>query len=121
MSIFCLFVYIGLFCFENLPTSIIICGILAQVRLAVLSCLWLNLDAFTGVSFRPAGLLPLLLRLLPFLHQCCDHGEELSPNLVVSNCFTGVGQSLSRLQTLRGVLLPIQRGTALNLLCTNVT
>ena len=90
MSVFCLFVYIGLFCFENLPTSIIICGILAQVRLTVLACVWFNLHVLTGVSFRPAGFLPLLLRLLSFLHQCCDHGEEISPDLVIFNCLLQV-------------------------------
>merc|ERR1712243_526868 len=38
MLVFCLLIYIGLFLFENLPTSMVVCGIIAQVaHLALLA------------------------------------------------------------------------------------
>ena len=87
--------YICLFLFENVPTSLILCGLIAQVKLLILdqpyTTLLLLLSA--GCSFG------IIVKLSVFLgvKSCLRHG----------GC-DGSGQPLLSILTFRGEILPFQ-------------
>ena len=103
MVIITLLVYICLFLFENLPTSLIACGIIAQVsivwtwflgfliksthfmfghdalRIGCLHISWLMINRwriFAGCPSCPSFLVPLLLRLFGIIYPVGDNGKD---------------------------------------------
>ena len=93
MVITVILTYIGLFIFEDIPTIMVVCGLVAQVRLVSQVLNYVTLMNALGGSFGSSVQFPLFLDQQSFLHLVCGDGNR---------------QSLSRLLLLRREVLPFQ-------------
>ena len=85
--------YIGLFIFEDIPTIMVVCGLVAQVSPVSPVLNYVTLMNALGGSFGSSVQFPLFLDQQSFLHLVCGDGNR---------------QSLSRLFLLRREVLPFQ-------------